>query len=355
MQQENKPKKRITETLERTVREAGCRQGWYPGAAGQKMLVALSGGGDSMALLALLLRLYGGEVEAAHLEHGFRGEASLRDADFVRDYCDRVGVRCHIRHAPVGDLRRRGESSETAGRRLRYEFMLEVARARGLSFIATGHTSDDLVETVIFNFFRGTGLAGLSGIPEVLRLDAAPEMPVVRPLIGCARGDLRLFLAENEVPWCEDETNDQNAYSRNRIRNELLPWVRRSVNERADDALLGLSRECALLNASIEREARSLLSSLAAESSIALAAWDLRAARRIPAEKLPHVIRAQGRALSLPVLDRARTQELCSLISRSGRWRFQWAGDVEVCAARPLIGWIRRGDVEKWRASLREK
>ena len=363
MPQEKRIKK-IIDNLERTVRDAGCRQGWYPGAAGQtgqtgqtgqKVLVALSGGGDSMALLALLRRLLGDGVEAAHLEHGFRGETSLRDADFVRDYCDRVGVRCHIRHAPVDKLRRRGESSETAGRRIRYEFLLEVARERGLPFIATGHTADDVVETVLFNLFRGTGLAGLSGIPEVMRLDAAPEWLVVRPLIGCTRSDLRLYLAENGVPWCEDETNDQNAYSRNRIRNELLPWVRRNVNERADDALLGLSRECASLNGSIEREARSSLSRLAAESPVALAAWNLRAARDIPAEKLPYVIRAQGRALSLPVLDRARTLDLCALISRSGRWRFQWAGDIEVCAARPLIGWVRRGDLERWRASVQEK
>ena len=308
-----------------------------------------------MALLTLLLRLYGGRVEAAHLEHGLRGESSLRDAGFVRDYCDRVGVRCHIRHTPVGVVRRKGESSEMAGRRIRYEFMMEVARERGLSFIATGHTADDAVETVLFNFFRGTGLAGLSGIPETLLLDAAPDRLVVRPLIGCSRGDLRLFLTENGVPWCEDETNDQNVYSRNRIRNELLPWIRRNVNERVDDALLGLSQECAFLNASLEREARLLLSQVAAWSPIALAAWDLRAARRIPAEKLPYLIRAQGRALSLPVLDRGRTLELCSLISRSGRWRFQWAGDIEVCAARPLIGWIHRGDAEKWRASLQEK
>ena len=308
-----------------------------------------------MALLALLLHICDSRVEAAHLEHGLRGNASLRDAAFVRDYCDRIGIRCHIRHTPVDDVRRKGESSETAGRRIRYEFMLEVARERDLSFIATGHTADDTVETVVFNLFRGTGLAGLSGIPEVLRLGAAPDRPVVRPLIDCTRGDLRLFLTENEVPWCEDETNDQNVYSRNRIRNELLPWIRRNVNERADDALIGLSRECALLNASIERDAQSLLPLVAARAPVALAAWDLHAARRIPAEKLPHVLRAQGRALSLPVLDRARTLELCSLISRSGRWRFQWAGDIEVCAVRPLIGWVRRSDIERWRTYVREK
>ena len=303
-----------------------------------------------MALLTLLLRCSGGRVEAAHLEHGLRGDASAADARFVRDHCQRVGVRCHIRYARVGDCRRRGESSEAAGRRLRYEFLVEIARDRELPFIATGHNVEDRVETVLFNLFRGTGLAGLAGIPEVTRFDFAPDRAVVRPLIDCTRGDLRLYLAAREIPWREDGTNDENLYSRNRIRNELLPWVRRNLNQRAEEVLTGLARECDALNASIEAEAREKLGAIAVEFPVALAAWDIRAARRLPVEQLSHLIRSQGRALSLPVLDRCRTLELCGLIRRSGRWRFQWAGDIEVCAAKPLLGWVRRDDIALWRA-----
>lgn len=306
-----------------------------------------------MALLALLMKFYPGKLEAAHLEHGFRGEASMRDADFVREYCEKNDVACHIKYGMVMENRLGGESPEMAGRRMRYEFMSGVAEARGLSFIATGHNAGDVVETMLFNLFRGTGLEGIAGIPDVSHLPYAPRTPIVRPVIDCTRGELREFLAENGVQWREDETNDENSYGRNKIRNELLPWVRSNLNERADDALLGLVRECGVVNAAIASEALELLSAVAVPRRIALASWSLCAARRLPAEKLPYVIRAQGKALSLPVLDRRRTLDLCGLILRSGNWRFQWAGDIEACASGGLLGWIRRRDLERWREYVR--
>ncbi|MDR3280324.1 MAG: tRNA lysidine(34) synthetase TilS [Synergistaceae bacterium] len=315
------------------VESAGACQGWLDASG---ILVALSGGGDSMALLSLLRgSSFRGNIAAAHLEHGFRGESSLADAEFVREYCAREDIPCFISHVDVTSLRMRGESAEMAGRRIRYEFFEDVCRREGIPFIATAHNAGDVVETMTYNFFRGTGAAGLVGI-------SARRNNIVRPVIRCSRESLRDFLREKGIPWREDETNAENDYTRNRIRNQLLPWVRSNINESADRSLLGLAREAAATTSSSREEAGGYLSLVSRYDPCALAAWDTPTAGRIPDEALRHVIREQGRELGLPVLDRRRMENLCGLIKKGGRWRFQWASDVEICGDSLLMGWLRR-------------
>ncbi|MDL2263349.1 tRNA lysidine(34) synthetase TilS [Synergistaceae bacterium OttesenSCG-928-I11] len=313
-----------------------------PGCPPEGILVALSGGSDSMALLSLLRERYEGEIAAAHLEHGFRGAASVADADFVRTYCESIGIFCYVKHVDVPGSRRGGESAEMAGRRARYDFFCEVAQREGFTWIATGHTADDVVETMLLNLFRGTGYRGLSGI-------AGRRGKIVRPLIDCRRGDLRAYLAERNIPWREDETNATGDYRRNKIRNELLPWVRKNLNESVDRVLLGLAHESLEIADEEEAEAGTLCDALGLEAPDALAVWDLRRARTLSDRKRCAALREQGRRLSLPVLDRKRTEELSRLIARSGRWRFQWAGDVEVVARNGFLCWAHRGDLEKLR------
>ncbi|MDR1917070.1 MAG: tRNA lysidine(34) synthetase TilS [Synergistaceae bacterium] len=322
----------MKEKLCKEIRSSGERQGWW-GSSG--VLAAVSGGGDSMALLNLLHMVYGGRIVAAHLEHGFRGDSSVRDAEFVSDYCRRIGVLCFVRHVDVMGRRITGESAEMAGRRIRYEFFAELAKQENLPFIATGHNADDVVETMAHHIFRGTGVAGLGGI-------AARRDIIVRPLINCARADLRQFLRESGIPWRDDETNDENHYKRNRIRNQLIPWVRANINESFERAMLGLAAESAELNCVINERAAANLSLIARDHPFALAAWDRVAAKRLSGVWLSSSLREQGARLSLPVLDRPRLNELCRLVAEPGRWRFQWAGDVEVCGDRLLIGWIPR-------------
>ncbi|MDR1471329.1 MAG: tRNA lysidine(34) synthetase TilS [Synergistaceae bacterium] len=322
----------IREKLCREIKTAGEAQGWLDAPG---ILVALSGGGDSMALLSLLLICFGGRVAAAHLEHGLRGEPSIRDAEFVEDYCARAGVHCFVRRADVAGCRLAGESAEMAGRRIRYEFFDEIARGENLPFIATGHNADDAVETMLQHIFRGTGVAGLSGI-------SARRGRIVRPLISCARTELRQFLAESGIPWREDETNDENHYQRNKIRNQLIPWVRANINRSFERAMLGLASESAEMNAKRAGESEASLALVSREHPFALAAWDAAAAKRLSPARLSSALRAQGAKLALPVLDRSRLSQLCRLMSSSGRWRFQWADDVEVCGGGPLLGWIPR-------------
>jgi tRNA(Ile)-lysidine synthase len=322
--------------LLREIVSAGKRQGWLDSRG---ILVALSGGGDSMALMSLLRRIYCGRVVAAHLDHGLRGASSRADAEFVEDFCRRAGVPCFVRRADVSGDRKKGESVETAGRRARYEFFGEICEREDLPFTATAHNAGDAAETVVYRAFRGSGIAGLAGISE-------RRANIVRPLINCRREDLRRFLRENDIPWREDETNDENHYVRNRIRNTLLPWVRANINESAERALIGLAGECSRVSSVLGAESDILLRLVERRHPFALAAWDARAARRLSDIQLPEVIRRQAEELGLPVADRRRIAELCELMRKGERRRFQWAHDVEVCCGGPAIGWLRRGHFE---------
>jgi tRNA(Ile)-lysidine synthase len=329
-------RKPIADKLRGALKTAGEAQGWWNSSG---LLVALSGGGDSMAAFELLRRFFPGKIAAAHLEHGVRGESSMADAEFVVRHCEKNGVRCFVRHGDVNKNRLRGESVEMAGRRLRYDFFFELLDSEGFDFVAVGHNSDDAVETMLLNLFRGTGLSGLSGI--------SPQRDrVVRPVISVSRKDLRQFLVESGITWREDETNDGSLYQRNKIRNQLLPWVRANLNESAETVLLGLSEECFRADAETEEDARGLLAWLSRPIPLALACWDTATTGKLSQDRLASAIRAQGRLLSLPVLSRRKLENLCGLITGAGRWRFQWARDVEVCGAKGGIAWIKRADLE---------
>ena len=326
----------VEHRLRREFESAGKRQGWWDAGG---ILVACSGGGDSMALLSLARMAFKGRVAAAHLEHGLRGEASLADARFVEEYCRTHGIVCRVRHRNVAASRMKGESCETAGRRVRYEFFEEIRRAENLPFVATAHNAEDAAETLTHHFFRGTGVAGLSGITGL-------RGHIARPLLRCGRGELREFLRERGIPWREDETNALNHYTRNKIRNELMPWVRSNINGAADRALLGLADECSGLSVRLASEAAAFLRLVARDHPFALAAWDAPAAGRLSDTQLPEVLRSQASLLDLPVLDRHRTLELCRLVRRGARARFQWAGNVEVCCDKTLLGWVTRDMLE---------
>ncbi len=173
-------------------------------------LALVSGGPDSVALLLALVGI-GGKPIVLHVDHGLRGEESRQDAEFVRALCSRLGVVCEVRRAELG----RGNLQDEA-RRERYRLSEEVAGTFGLTTVATGHTSDDVAETVLMNLARGAGLRGLSGIPPV-------REPLVRPLIECSRRDVLRYLEDLGQPYRTDATNLTSKYARNRVRLEVLP------------------------------------------------------------------------------------------------------------------------------------
>jgi tRNA(Ile)-lysidine synthase len=174
-------------------------------------LVLVSGGPDSVALLRAVVSL-GGEPAVLHVDHGLRGEQSREDADFVCELCARMDVACEVRR-----LRLDGSSNlQERAREERYRLAEEVADGLGLPTIATGHTADDVAETVLMNLARGSGLRGLAGIPPV-------RGRLQRPLIETTRGEVIQYLQDLRQPYRTDPTNLTGKYARNRVRLEVLP------------------------------------------------------------------------------------------------------------------------------------
>ncbi len=191
---------------------------WPPD--GSRVLCAVSGGADSMCLLALLRGQCRFTVAAAHVEHGIRGAEGLRDCAFVEDYCRARAIPCYVAHVDApGFAARRGLSLETAARELRYDFLERTAAAEGFDYIATAHTADDNAETILLNFARGAGLRGLGGIPP-------QRGKILRPLLKITRTEVEYFLRASDTPHVEDGTNASDAYSRNRIRHTVTPALR---------------------------------------------------------------------------------------------------------------------------------
>jgi len=207
----------LTSQLHQRVRKTIERYALCP--PGSHVLVAVSGGSDSVALLFLLRDLAeNGKFTVAglaHLNHALRATAD-RDQRFCRDLADRLQLRISEKKEDVrGYARGRNLSVEDAARRIRYDFLEQAADAFGADRIAVGHTQDDQAETFLLKLIRGAGLTGLAGIrPRRGR--------IIRPLLDVARSDLRKYLSDGGQEWIDDESNEDLANPRNRIRHRVL-------------------------------------------------------------------------------------------------------------------------------------
>ena len=206
---------------------------------GSHILVAVSGGADSVALLHLLKSLAKSRrwrLTVAHLDHGIRGKAARTDAAFVQALSRRLRIPSVVGRVKVPALaQRNGISLEMAARQARYAFLVRTARKVGAGLIVTAHTADDQVETLLMKFLRGAGRGGLSGIAPVSTVSG---IPVVRPLLEVTRGEIEAYLRAQECAWCEDESNTDTTFLRNRVRHELLPVLARDYNPGIRQTLL---------------------------------------------------------------------------------------------------------------------
>ena len=202
------------------------------------VLACVSGGADSMCLLEALLEIApkrGFEVGAAHFNHGLRGEEADRDEQFVARQCKDRRVPFFL---GCGDAEARartlGMGIEAAARDMRYDFFYKTAGELGAKRIATGHTIEDNAETMLLNLARGSGAAGLSGIPPK-RGTAGSEVYMIRPMLRISREEATEYLGLRGVPYVIDSTNELDIYARNKLRHRVVP-VLRELNSRFSDA-----------------------------------------------------------------------------------------------------------------------
>ena len=202
---------------------------------GDKILVALSGGSDSCALLHVLIALaseYNITLCAAHLNHSLRGEESDRDHRFVQELCQSLNIPLVCEKADISALAN-GTGIEEFARQYRYDFLERARKTLGADKIATAHNAQDNAETVLFNLARGTSLTGLCGIP-------ATRQNIIRPMIFAQKQHVLDFLAQNMLTYITDSTNEQDIYTRNKIRRHVVP-VLEQINPAFSQTVLNMT------------------------------------------------------------------------------------------------------------------
>ncbi len=188
----------------------------FPEIFGKRVLVAVSGGLDSVTLAQLLSKA-GVEIAVAHVNFQLRGLDSERDAAFVKDLAARLGVPYHVKRAAVAAYRTTHNASiQMAARAIRYEWFEQLSQAHGYDFTATAHQREDSLETLLLNLSRGTGIEGLTGIQP-------KQGQIIRPLCCFSKAAIKRYALDQGIDWREDRSNASNAYMRNKIRNHILP------------------------------------------------------------------------------------------------------------------------------------
>jgi len=225
---------------------------------GQRILAAVSGGADSVCLLAVLHALapeFSFSLEAVHVEHGIRGEESLQDCAYVERLCGKLGVRLTVRHIHVPELARQsGRTEEEEARIQRYRIFEETAEQCGAQRVAVAHHLGDQAETVLWNLIRGSGLRGLRGILPVrpLRDGQAASPLVVRPLLETSREEIEQYLEACGLSYRTDRTNLDKTVTRNKIRHDILPDLIK-LNAQAPRHIAQAAEEAAEAEVYLER------------------------------------------------------------------------------------------------------
>jgi tRNA(Ile)-lysidine synthase len=225
---------------------------------GELIMVAFSGGPDSVCLLDVLERLkskYGVRLCLAHFNHKLRGRAAEEDALFAEEVAKRRKMMFVSSAGDVADYAKEHRlSTEEAGRILRYEFFLRSSLSTGAAKVALGHTADDQAETILMRLIRGAGPGGLAGIPPTRPLNETKGITIVRPLINTWRSDIMQFLEEKKLVFREDASNKEPDYFRNRIRLQLIPHLEKEFNPQIKQRLAGTASSLAIENDFLAKE-----------------------------------------------------------------------------------------------------
>jgi tRNA(Ile)-lysidine synthase len=281
------------------------------------LLVAVSGGPDSVALLHFLARHRKRTSEpvalvVGHVNHGLRGDESDQDAAFVRDLAASWGIPCVEARAPLTP-----GASEDACRRARYDALRELAARAGASRVATAHTADDQAETVLLRLARGAGLRGLSGMPV---RGTVRGVRVVRPLLGVTREQVHEYLGRHGLAFRTDSTNLSSRAARNFVRREIVPRMRERVNPRVREAILRAAGAIREANAFLDAEARRALPAVISSRAPGEIRLDAEALLGYPKTLRTYLLRLAVQEIAGTARDLATTH-IDSLLSlaRSGR------------------------------------
>ena len=207
---------------------------------GDKLVLAVSGGPDSLAMLNLLLDIKKDkkiefDFVVAHVNHMIRKEA-IDDENFVKDFCEKNNIKFFVKRVDIPKLaEERKMGTEEAGRYARYEFFDEVMKETGSKKISIAHNKNDKIETILMNLLRGSGVSGLKGIEYI------KEEKYIRPLLDCTRLEIEEYCANQNLSPRIDKTNFDNTYTRNKVRNVIIPYVQREFNPNIIDTLSRLS------------------------------------------------------------------------------------------------------------------
>ena len=233
---------------------------------GDGILVAISGGADSVCLLLVLSELtkeLGIHLAAFHLNHGLRGDEADRDETYVREICKTLEIPLDVVREDVRQYAAEQKmTEEEAGRVLRYRHLDRAAEMFGCSRIATAHHRDDQAETVLMNLFRGSGLKGLGGIRPV-------RDRIIRPLLAVSRQEIENYLYKKKAVWCEDSTNQELNYERNKVRNVLIPWIQCEVNVQAPAHIVKTAEFAQQADAYFTEQAEILLNASSTQETLA--------------------------------------------------------------------------------------
>ena len=229
------------------------------------IVVGVSGGADSVALIHLLVELnrdptWSLRLTVAHLNHQLRGDDSDADAEFVQSLGYRLEIETIVERLDVrASAASEGRTLEEAGRDARFAFFHRCCDETESLFGATAHHADDNVETVLHRILRGTGLRGLGGIPLVRRLRPGSNVQLIRPMLTSRRSAVLHYLSDHGIAYRHDASNASSDFTRNLIRNELLPYIENKINPRAAEALLRLSDQARDADALLRADAQVAL------------------------------------------------------------------------------------------------
>ena len=307
------------------VEDFCIREGLLQPGTPLRLVAAVSGGADSMALLLLLRQLqprFGYTLSACHVNHGLRGQSADRDEAFVRAECARLGVPLRVFHAAELALPP-AHAGEDWARRLRYTAFVQL-QGQGIDAIATAHTANDQAETLLLRLARGTGLHGAGGI--------RPRRGCyLRPLLCLSRAETEAVCRAAGQTWVTDETNDTDAYARNRLRHSALPALE-STNAAAVQNLARFCEKAARVDAYLAAGAAKLLA--AARLPGAEPAWQLALLQAAD----PLLLETALHSLVAPVRDAEEkyVQLLCGVV-RQGSGAVQLTGQVRFCAGNGCL------------------